>query len=89
MASPSVASLLAGLAASGKAYESNEAGAREALIEQSRALVAALEIPSEFIQRSFWAEVSWSCWWLMLRSRLILCNNNNASGISKYTNLIP
>jgi hypothetical protein len=58
MASPSVAAILEGIATAGKAFEKNEAGSREALIENSRALVAALEIPSEFIQRSFWAEVS-------------------------------
>jgi hypothetical protein len=57
MASPSVSALLEGLATAGKAFERDEAGSREALIENSRALVAALEIPSEFIQRSFWAEV--------------------------------
>jgi hypothetical protein len=58
MASSSVSSILEGLATAGKAFEKNEAGSREALIDHSRALVAALEIPSEFIQRSFWAEVS-------------------------------
>jgi hypothetical protein len=58
MASPSVSSLLEGLATAGKAFDKNEAGSREALIDQSRALIAVLEIPSEFVQRSFWAEVS-------------------------------
>lgn len=58
MASLSVSSILEALASAGKAFEKNEAGSREALIDQSRALVAALEIPSEFLQRSFWAEVS-------------------------------
>jgi hypothetical protein len=58
MTSSSVSSILEGLATSGKAFEKDEAGSREALIDQSRALVAALEIPSEFIQRSFLAEVS-------------------------------
>jgi hypothetical protein len=53
-----VSSILEGLATAGKAFEKNEAGSREALIDYSRALIAALEIPSEFIQRSFWAEVS-------------------------------
>lgn len=57
MASPTVSALLESLATSGKAYGKDEAGSREALIEHSRALIAALEIPSEFIQRSFWAEV--------------------------------
>lgn len=58
MASSSVSSILDGIAAAGKSFGENEAGSREALIEYSRSLVAALEIPSEFIQRSFWAEVS-------------------------------
>lgn len=58
MASVTVPELLEGIALAGKALEKNEAGAREALIENSRALVAALEIPSEFLQRSFWSEVA-------------------------------
>lgn len=45
------------LTSTGKAFKENEPGSREALIAQSRALVAALEIPSEFIQRTLWAEV--------------------------------
>jgi hypothetical protein len=53
-----VSSILERVAAAGKAYDGNELGSREALIELGRDLVAALEIPSEFIQRSFWAEVS-------------------------------
>jgi hypothetical protein len=53
-----VSSILERVAAAGKAYDGNELGSRETLIELSRDLVAALEIPSEFIQRSFWAEVS-------------------------------
>ncbi|KAJ5961300.1 Winged helix-turn-helix transcription repressor DNA-binding [Penicillium vulpinum] len=44
------------IASTGKAFKENEPGSREALIAHSRALVAALEIPSEFIQRTFWAE---------------------------------
>lgn len=52
-----VSLILEGLATGGKAFEKNEAGSREALIDHSRALVAALEIPSEFIQSSIWAEV--------------------------------
>jgi len=51
-------SILEDLAKAGKAFEMNEAGSREALIDQNRALVAALEISSEFLQRSFWADVS-------------------------------
>jgi hypothetical protein len=53
-----VSSILERVAAAGKAYDGNELGSRETLIELGRDLVAALEIPSEFIQRSFWAEVS-------------------------------
>ncbi|KAM3066039.1 hypothetical protein ACMFMG_010622 [Clarireedia jacksonii] len=60
MTAPSVPSILDALSAAGKAFEKNEAGSREALIEHSRALVSALEIPSEFIQRSFWAEPAMS-----------------------------
>lgn len=47
-----VSSTLGRLAAAGKAYEENELGSREALIELGRDPVAALEIPSEAIQRS-------------------------------------
>lgn len=57
MASP-VAAILERIAAAGKAYEGDELGSRESLIELGRDLVASLEIPSEFLQRSFWAEVS-------------------------------
>ena len=53
-----VSSILEQVAAAGKAYNEDKLGSREALIELGRDLVAALEIPSEFIQRSFWAEVS-------------------------------
>jgi hypothetical protein len=60
MASSSVSSILEGLASAGKAFEKDEAGSREALIDHGRALVAALEIPSEFLQRTFWAEVGLS-----------------------------
>ncbi|KAJ5488142.1 Winged helix-turn-helix transcription repressor DNA-binding [Penicillium expansum] len=49
-------SILKQLASTEKAFKDNEPGSREVLIAQSRALVAALEIPSEFIQRTFWAE---------------------------------
>ncbi|KAL3429516.1 S-adenosyl-L-methionine-dependent methyltransferase [Aspergillus tetrazonus] len=51
-----VSSVIESLAAAGKAYEQNEAGSRETLIDLSRALVTQLEIPSEFLQRTFWAE---------------------------------
>lgn len=57
MAMAPVTSILERIAAAGKAYESDERGSREALIDLGRDLVAALEIPSEFLQRSFWAEV--------------------------------
>lgn len=57
MAATNVSSLIEALVAAGKAYEKNELGAREALIDNSRALATSLEIPSEFLQRSFWAEV--------------------------------
>lgn len=53
-----VSSIVEEIVAAGKAYNSNEVGSRESLIDLGRTLVAALEIPSEFIQRSFWAEVS-------------------------------
>ncbi|KAK8117138.1 uncharacterized protein PG998_005419 [Apiospora kogelbergensis] len=57
MSSPSVSALLERIAAAGKAYEkTQEAGTREDLIDLGQSLVAALEIPSEFIQRSFWSE---------------------------------
>ncbi|KAL3446918.1 hypothetical protein BJX65DRAFT_278281 [Aspergillus insuetus] len=52
----SVSSILEGLATAGKAFDKNEAGSREALIDLGRAMVAQLEIPSEFLQRAFWAE---------------------------------
>jgi hypothetical protein len=54
----SVSSILESIAAARKAYESDQLGSRESLIELGRDLIAALEIPSEFLQRSFWAEVS-------------------------------
>jgi hypothetical protein len=58
MANPSVSAILDGIACVRTAFDNNEAGSREALIDSSRALIAALEIPSEFVQRTFWAEVS-------------------------------
>ncbi|KAJ5787522.1 hypothetical protein N7457_002512 [Penicillium paradoxum] len=56
MASPSVSAILDSIATSRAAFDKNEPGSRESLIDQSRALIAALEIPSEFVQRTFWAE---------------------------------
>lgn len=61
-----VSSILEQIATAGAAYTGGELGSREALIELARDLVASLEIPSEFLQRSFWAEVrgivSMTCW---------------------------
>ncbi|KAL6702647.1 hypothetical protein ACN47E_001270 [Coniothyrium glycines] len=51
-----VNSILDCIAAAGTAYGTHEIGSRETLIELGRDLVAALEIPSEFLQRTFWAE---------------------------------
>ncbi|KAJ5182715.1 O-methyltransferase [Penicillium capsulatum] len=56
MTSPAALATLQRLSTAAQGYEQNEAGAREALIEHSRALIADLEIPSEFLQRTFWAE---------------------------------
>lgn len=58
MAPPSVPSIISDIVAAGKKFESNEPGSREALVNLGQALSMALEIPSEFIQRSMWAEVS-------------------------------
>ena len=52
-----VPDILERVAAAGRAYKAEQIGSRESLIELGRDLVAALEIPSEFLQRSFWAEV--------------------------------
>ncbi|PYI03680.1 putative O-methyltransferase [Aspergillus sclerotiicarbonarius CBS 121057] len=60
MSSSSVSSILKDLSAAGTAFDNKEPGSREALIERSRALVATLEVPSEFMQRSFWAEPAMS-----------------------------
>ncbi|TID21518.1 putative O-methyltransferase [Venturia nashicola] len=56
MDTTTVTSIVAQIAAAGKAYGSHEVGSRESLIDLSRSLISALEIPSEFLQRSFWAE---------------------------------
>jgi hypothetical protein len=53
-----VSTILERIAVAGQAYEGDKVGSREDLIELARDLVATLEIPSEFVQRSFWAEVS-------------------------------
>ena len=57
MVSQTPSEILDGIAAARVAFENNEAGSREALIDYSRALISSLEIPSEFVQRTFWAEV--------------------------------
>ncbi|KAJ5674479.1 O-methyltransferase [Penicillium maclennaniae] len=49
-------SILNELASAHRAFDNDEPGSREALVEHSRALIASLEIPSEFLQRTFWAE---------------------------------
>lgn len=66
-----VPSILERIAAAGTAYGDAQIGSRETLIELGRDLVAALEIPSEFLQRSFWAEVSSSVRYTLLYIVLI------------------
>lgn len=58
MTSQSAIAIFQNLTSAGEAFSKSEAGAREALIDHSRALIAALEIPSEFMQRTLWAEVT-------------------------------
>lgn len=58
MGHPSITSIIEEIASAGKSYGENVPGARETLINLGHALVASLEIPSEFIQRSMWGEVS-------------------------------
>jgi hypothetical protein len=58
MSAASPTSIIQELASAAKQYENNESGAREALIAQSRALIASLEVPSEFVQHTFWSQVS-------------------------------
>lgn len=60
MASQSPSEILERIGVARIAFDKGEAGSREALIDYSRALIASLEIPSEFMQRTFWAEVSTS-----------------------------
>ncbi|EUC36989.1 hypothetical protein COCCADRAFT_1953 [Bipolaris zeicola 26-R-13] len=48
--------ILESIAAAGKAYQREDIGSLESLIGLGRDLVATLEIPSEFLQRTFWAE---------------------------------
>ncbi|KAJ5737056.1 uncharacterized protein N7483_002181 [Penicillium malachiteum] len=56
MATQTPSDILDGIATARVAFDNNEPGSREALIDYGRALIASLEIPSEFIQRTFWAE---------------------------------
>ncbi|KAK2809096.1 hypothetical protein FQN50_004150 [Emmonsiellopsis sp. PD_5] len=56
MASSPAFSTLERIAAAGKSYAGGKAGSREALIDLSLQLVAELEIPSEYVQRTMWAE---------------------------------
>lgn len=53
----SVANVLAAIAASSGAIARQDPGARETMLSLSRQLSAALETPSETIQRMGWAEV--------------------------------
>lgn len=64
-----ITSLLGSIASVGDAYNQGEPGSRESLIELSRQLIGALEIPSEFLQRSFWAEVCASHVWPITTNR--------------------
>ena len=50
--------LLDGIARAGSAVAQNESGARERLLDLAYALAAAVELPSEAIQRIGWAEAS-------------------------------
>lgn len=58
MSSPPVSSLIERIVAAGKALEGGETGARESLVALNHALIAQLEMPCEFLQRTFWGEVS-------------------------------
>jgi len=53
-----VSSLLEDISDVGKSYSQNEPGAREKLLSLAYSLAAAMELPSETIQRISWAEVS-------------------------------
>lgn len=69
-----ISSIIDRIAAAGTAYESKQIGSRESLIELSRDLIATLEIPSEFLQRSFWAEV---CVEKLLYGPVLLLTNSS------------
>jgi len=47
----------------GKAYSQNEPGAREKLLSLAYSLAAAVELPSETIQRMSWAEANYPRAW--------------------------
>ena len=49
--------LLEDIAATGRSYAQDEPGAREKLLSLTHSLTAAVELPSEAIQRIGWAEV--------------------------------
>lgn len=57
-ATDTVQDILVQLETVGSAYAEQKPGAREQLLSLSNALTAALELPSETIQRIGWAEVS-------------------------------
>lgn len=58
MTNPQVSSLLEEIATTGKSYSQQQSGAREKLLSLANSLAAAVELPSEAIQRIGWAEVS-------------------------------
>ncbi|KAL8650185.1 MAG: hypothetical protein Q9210_003974 [Variospora velana] len=51
-----VSTLLEDIAEAGKSYHQNQLGARERLLSLAYSLAAAVELPSETIQRIAWAE---------------------------------
>ncbi len=53
-----VSTLLEDIAEAGQSYHRNQLGARERLLSLAYSLAAAVELPSETIQRIGWAEVS-------------------------------
>ena len=59
MASPNdVISILSSISSAGSSFAKQDAGAREQLLSLAYKLAAAVEKPSEAIQRIGWAEVS-------------------------------
>ncbi|CAG8425938.1 unnamed protein product [Penicillium salamii] len=48
--------LLIEMASTAEALKNESPGSRQILIAQSHALIEALELPSEFVRRTFWAE---------------------------------